>query len=458
MAHQNAPTETLDVLESSGRQLVATWHGGQVLQALPRSGRIVLGRGDEADIRIDHVAVSRKHATLLLDPPIRIEDHGSANGTKVAGTRIPAGVPSPVPRGALIQLGDVFVVISEDAAKAPPEGADSIVVCDPVMQRVFQIVAVAAQSKLSVLLLGETGVGKEVLAGRIHAQSPRVAKPFLKVNCAALVEALLEAELFGYERGAFTGAVQAKVGLLEAADGGTLFLDEVGELPLPTQAKLLRVLESGEVTRVGGLKPRIVDVRFVSATNRDLRDQVAAGRFREDLFFRLDGISIAIPSLRERPSEIVPLATSLLERAAADSGRSAPRISASAEQSLLAHAWPGNVRELRNVMQRSLLFCAGDVLEPSDLYFESMGLKASPSRPPPAPSGNAPSPSGATGARPPEVDDAREAKRRRVIQTLEQCVGNQTRAAEQLGITRRTLQHWLIELDIPRPRAGGGRT
>jgi two-component system, NtrC family, response regulator AtoC len=456
MDRRNAPTETVVVLESSGPQLVATWHGGHVHQALPRSGRIVLGRGDEADIRIDHVAVSRRHATLVLDPPLRIEDHGSANGTMVAGARIAAGVLTPIPRGSPVQLGEVFVMIQDAAAPSPPEASGGIVVCDPGMQRVFQIVGVAAQSKLSVLLLGETGVGKEVLAARLHAQSPRADKPFLKVNCAALVEALLEAELFGHERGAFTGAVQSKVGLLEATDGGTLFLDEVGELPLPTQAKLLRVLESGEVTRVGGLKPRTVDVRFVSATNRHLREQVAAGRFREDLFFRLDGISIEIPPLRERPSEIVALASSLLERAAFEAGRGAPTISAAAAEALLVHRWPGNVRELRNVMQRSLLFCAGDVLEPGDLYFESVGPRPTPSQPPAGSSGQPPS--GAMGARPVAADDAREAKRRRVIETLEQCGGNQTRAAELLGITRRTLQHWLIELDIPRPRAGGGRS
>jgi len=447
MDPREVATVALDAAQGSPSQLVVMWKGGHSVHVLPATGTMVLGRAADADIPIDDASMSRRHATLHLGSPIRIEDHGGPNGVVIAGKKLVQGVPTPIPAGALVHLGAVLIsLVEHQATAAAPKASSDLVVCDPVMQRVHQVLEVAGRSKMSLLLLGETGVGKEILAARVHAASPRADKPFLKVNCAALVESLLEAELFGYERGAFTGAVQAKAGLLEAASGGTLFLDEVGEMPLSTQAKLLRVLECGEVVRVGALKPRSVDVRFVSATNRDLREQVALGRFREDLFFRLDGVSVKIPPLRERRSEIVPIATWLLTQAAAAEGRSAPKLSEAAAARLTAHPWPGNVRELRNVMQRSLLFCSGDVLDATELHFDSMGYEA----PREAPAPDAPSPNTPEGPN--------DEKRRRVLETLEACGGNQTRAAEILGVSRRTLQTWLIELDIRRPRAGGGKS
>ncbi len=462
------------------RLVVLSGDGGQVVELPPR-GRLVIGRGEDADVRIEHASVSRKHALLHLDPELRIEDLGSSNGTRVGGTALTPHTPVAVPMNGLIELGSALLAVQSDASKseAPPaEGApdQSLVVASPTMQRVHQMLDVAARSKLSVLLLGETGVGKEVLATRIHRQSARAQKSFLKVNCAALVESLLESELFGYEKGAFTGAHAAKVGLLEGAHEGTLFLDEVGELPLTTQAKLLRVLESGEVTRIGSLKPRAVDVRFVAATNRDLRDYVRQGRFRQDLFFRLDGVSIHIPPLRERPEEVAPLAEAFLREAATQMEKGRMRFSPAAITRLAQHAWPGNVRELRNVVQRAALFAPGEIVDAGDLHFEGVGSPAAGPAPltadrwaaPPAPAASPwrdaadigaptmPPPMMPTAPVPvvpgPGTGSPDDEERARILRALTQVGGNQTKAAELLGISRRTLINRMITLGLPRPR------
>jgi transcriptional regulator with PAS, ATPase and Fis domain len=447
-------------------RLVVMWNGGSLTRDLPPKGRFVLGRGNDADVRIDHTSVSRRHAVLVLDDAMRVEDLGSSNGTWVAGRRLEPNASSPVTPGMLIELGTVLLIVQgppkDVRPSAPP--TSGVVVVDKQMQRVYELIDVVARSTMSVILLGETGVGKEVLATRVHERSPRASRPFLKINCAALVESLLEAELFGYERGAFTGAVQSKAGLLEGATGGTLFLDEVGELPPTTQAKLLRVLESGEVTRIGALKPKPIDVRFVSATNRDLKDFVAAGRFRQDLFFRLDGMSIHVPPLRERTNDIAALAHAFVRDACASAGRPPLRLSDEALARLLQHPWPGNVRELKNVMARSVLLCRGEVIEPADLRFEAMG--AAPSSAPPRFATPAPfamprsdpppnvappvQPSGPPGRYAP--DAIPEQERRRIIDALEKSAGNQTRAAKLLGISRRTLLNRLDALGLPRPR------
>jgi transcriptional regulator with GAF, ATPase, and Fis domain len=209
----------------------------------------------------------------------------------------------------------------------PPPRANEppVVIVDDAMRELHRIVDLVAKGDLSVVLLGETGTGKDVLADALHRRSPRSGAAYVRLNCAALPDALLESELFGYERGAFTGAVQAKPGLLEIADGGSLFLDEIGELPLTVQAKLLRVLENGEITRVGGLRARRVNVRIICATNRDLGAQVRSGAFRQDLYFRLNGITLTIPPLRTRRSEIAPLAREFVQEACRHAGRPTSR-------------------------------------------------------------------------------------------------------------------------------------
>ncbi len=323
-------------------------------------------------------------------------------------------------------------------------GADgtlvNVIVADPAMQRLYRLVERLAAGGISVLLLGETGVGKEIVAEAVHRLSPRADKPFLRLNCAAFTETLLESELFGYEKGAFSGAVQSKPGLLETAQGGTVFLDEVGEMPLSLQAKLLRVIEERRVMRVGGLKDRPIDVRFVAATNRDLQGEIAAGRFRQDLYYRLDGMSLVIPPLRERRGEIAELAQLFVAKATPP-GQRPPSLSAAALALLSAYEWPGNIRELRNVIERAVLLCGDELITPEHLPVEKMKTSFVREAAPPSP---------ARVADEAVVDGDDE--RQRVIDALQQCAGNQTHAARLLGISRGTLLARLDAYKLPRPR------
>jgi two-component system, NtrC family, response regulator AtoC len=317
------------------------------------------------------------------------------------------------------------------------------------MARAYDLATRSANSTINVLLSGETGVGKEVLAQYIHDSSPRAGKPMLCLNCAALTETLLESELFGYEKGAFTGAVASKAGLLETAQGGTIFLDELGELPAVTQAKLLRVIERREVTRLGGLKPRALNVRFISATHRDLED--ASSSFRRDLFFRLNGINIVLPPLRERRVEIPGLAAQFVSSISAELGREPePAISDRAMALLTTYAWPGNIRELRNVIERALVLCAGSDILPEHLPLERMSERADRSE------SLVTLPRAAASDAAPSGDDQRwQFDRQRILEALSACAGNQSRAAQLLGMPRRTLVSKLDYYRIARPQKSG---
>jgi transcriptional regulator with GAF, ATPase, and Fis domain len=330
--------------------------------------------------------------------------------------------------------------------------AGAAVVRDPGMRRVYELVDRVAVGVISILILGETGVGKDVIASAIHDRSPRRAKPLLRLNCATLVENLLESELFGHEAGAFTGARQAKAGLLEAADGSTVFLDEVGEMPPAIQAKLLRVIEAREVTRIGSLTPRKVDVRFLSATNRDLKAAVEKGQFREDLFYRLAGATIRVPPLRERRAEVEPLAHLFAAEAARQLGRSTPfTLAPAAAQELVEYEWPGNVRELRNAIDRAALLTDSDLLDVSLFEF------ASRSKPPASEAPVGPiMPSFPAASRVPTLTKVPGDERARIESALAACAGNQTRAAAILGIARRTLVKKLGRHELPRPRKRPG--
>jgi DNA-binding NtrC family response regulator len=330
------------------------------------------------------------------------------------------------------------------------------------MRELYAMAARAAAGTSNVLILGETGVGKEKLAEAVHRASPRAGKPFVAVNCAALSESVVESELFGHERGAFTGANQAKVGLIEAAAGGTLFLDEIGEMPLSIQAKLLRVIEARQVLRVGATQPRPVDIRLVAATNRDLEEEVEEKRFREDLYFRLNVITLEIPPLRERVEEIGPLARLFLGRLAEGANRPAPALSAEALAVLEDYAWPGNVRELRNVVERAFVLCTGTEIRPEHLPVEkirrvrrkatdpSVELPAGVASGTPGEPSVDPSPPGGS---PPPVRNLKELERQAILDALERCHFNQTRAAELLEMPRRTFCKRMKEYGIPRPRA-----
>jgi DNA-binding NtrC family response regulator len=328
--------------------------------------------------------------------------------------------------------------------------AGHALVQDPVMERVQAMADRAAAGTINVLIVGETGVGKEVLAERVHKRSPRASRPFLCLNCASLSEHLLESELFGHERGAFTGASDAKPGLLETAPGGTVFLDEVGELPFPLQAKLLRVLETRLVTRVGGLKARSIDVRFVAATNRNLEEEVAAGRFRRDLYFRLNGMTLHIPPLRSRRAEIAPLARIFLQQFAEPLERPTPRLSREAQRILEGFIWPGNIRELRNMMERAVLLSTGEEILPEHLPLDTMATTL----PPPAQSTR--STQEMTPLAPGiGVEDGGgdfEDEREKILRVLAECGGNQTRAARLLNMARSTLVLRLNSYQVARPR------
>jgi len=332
------------------------------------------------------------------------------------------------------------------------------------LARLEPIVTRVAAGTITVLLLGETGVGKDVLARTIHARSPRASKPIVCINCAALSESLLESELFGHEKGAFTGATHEKHGLIEAAAGGTVFLDEIGEMPLSVQAKLLRVIEQREVLRVGAVAPRSVDVRFLAATNRDLDVEVAEKRFRQDLYFRLNAISLVIPPLRDRLDEIEPLARGFIAEACQRAGLRAPvALDPDALALLKNYRWPGNIRELRNVIERAVLLCGDGVIQLVHLPTEKMGaLLPPPSRLPtgiahlairspvaprsvPAPRQTLPTMSG-------EEPSGAEIERARIVAALEQCGGNQSDAARALGISRSTLISRIQTYGLPRPR------
>jgi len=299
---------------------------------------------------------------------------------------------------------------------------------DPAMRPVVEAIEKVARTSATVLLLGESGTGKEVAARAIHHQSPRAAKPFMAINCAALSEQLLESELFGHEKGAFTGATERKRGRLELSDGGTFFLDEVGELKPELQAKLLRVLQERRFERVGGSRTLEVDVRWIAATNRDLRQMIDDGRFREDLYHRLAVFPIKLPPLRDRKVDLLPLARALLEGIARDLKRGMPRLTPAAEQRLEAAGWRGNVRELANTLERAAILADGDAIDASHIWVEDGAPRAAPASD--------------------EVRPLADLEREAILHALDVVGGNRKRAAELLGIGERTLYDRLKKYDV----------
>ncbi len=334
-------------------------------RSVPFQREMTVGTGEQCDVRLEDPFVSSAHLKLERRGGwVVARDLGSKNGLFLGGVRV---WEAELPLDRPLQIGESELVLIRHRDQEPV-AFEGLIGNDPVFRRVFETVERIAPSTAAVAVFGESGTGKELVARAIHNRSPRSAKTFLPVNCGAFSPQLVESELFGHEKGAFTGAERQRKGAFEEADGGTLFLDEVGELPLEMQAKLLRAVESGEIKRVGSSRPIHVDVRVVAATNRDLRQEIREGRFREDLYWRLTVIPLQLPPLRARRGDLRPLISHFLHMF---SPPGAPvSLSKEAEQRLLDHDWPGNVRELKNTLHRSLMLRQGERIEERDIHFD----------------------------------------------------------------------------------------
>ena len=405
-----------NALQRAGYEVASAEDGPQALEVAPQTDLVLL------DVRLPGMSglevlerLKRDHPALpiiLLTAFIDVRD--AVNAIKTGALDY---LEKPVDLDELIAAVDDALAqdgrpVTQDSGELIlPEG---VVAESPAMRQAFQEAARVAPTEASALVLGESGTGKEVVAQFIHDQSPRRDKALVRVDCGALPENLIEAELFGHEKGAYTGADHARAGRFEEADGGTLFLDEVGEIPLSLQPKLLGVLETGGFRRIGGSRPLHSDVRLIAATNRDLETEVREDRFREDLYFRLNVFAITVPPLRERRDDILPLTAKFLEGYH-------KRLSPAAERLLMAYDWPGNVRELRNVITRAAIMAHGETILPGDL-------------PPALQKAENKSDGGSV-----LVGDMEEIQRRAILEALDKTGGNKSRAAELLGISRRNL-------------------
>jgi transcriptional regulator with PAS, ATPase and Fis domain len=459
----------------AGARLIVHGPDGTAID-LTLDQRTTLGRAAGNDVVLDDPGVSRKHAILELrdDGRYAVNDLGSANGTYLNDRRLI--VPATLRGGDVVRLGSTLVTFVEDTEEAvdildsfeEATAAGKERPSEPVllgtgqaMSAVFRLIEKAAASPIAVLIEGETGTGKELIARGIHFASERSSAPFLAVNCAALPETLLESELFGSRRGAYTGATHDRRGLFEAADGGTIFLDEVGEMPVAMQPKLLRVLQEGQITPIGDTRPHRVDVRVISATNRDLAAEVAGGNFREDLYYRLAAFPIHVPSLRDRREDIPLLAERMLAVAAQRHHKRVRGIDPLALEALLRFDWPGNVRELENELQRAVaLALDGETIGLAHLSSRLRGESALAA----AAGAAASSPGAASGAPAATHRDTVDPEAARVTaplraargafeaqyiaEVLRRESGNVARAAQTLGLSRAALHKKLKEYGL----------
>ncbi|MDB4945819.1 MAG: hypothetical protein JWP97_5353 [Labilithrix sp.] len=453
MRAEEAATE-LDADEAEGASLAGAYlvhqaHGSLEVLPLVPGATLVIGRGAEADIRVDSPKASRRHAQVTLSSGhVLVEDLGSRNGTRV-GAEILRSAVRAARSGETVQVGPLELLVAradraltyQSAAPAPDDrnddgisAGDAVIVADAAMTKLFKVIRRVAVANAVVLVRGETGAGKEIVAARLHAESARADGPYVRVSCASIPGPLLESELFGHERGAFTGADRRRIGWFEAASGGTLLLDEIGELPLELQAKLLRVLEERAISRVGGTQTIPVDVRVICATHRDLEAMVAAGTFRQDLYFRLTTFILEVPPLRERRGEILLLADMFARRFARSAGVAPPRLTPDAVALLHAHPWPGNVRELRNAIEHGVVMADGGAIEAAHLP-RSVGGGAL------AAAGAPPSSSGLR-------DRMEEVERAALVAALAAENGNRTRAASRLSMSRRAVIYKMIKYGL----------
>lgn len=424
-----------DTLETAGHSVVTAADGNAALEALGREDIGIVVSDMQMQPMDGHTLLRKVRAERPELPFVIITAYGTIEKA-VTAMRDGASdyLVKPFEAQVLVELIERY--------RVPDIEQGGLVAADPVSLELAELARRVAASEATVLLSGESGTGKEVYARYIHEHSSRASGPFVAINCAAIPDNMLEAVLFGHDKGAFTGAVGAHAGKFEQAQGGTLLLDEISEMDLGLQAKLLRVLQEREVERVGGKTTIRLDVRVLATTNRSLRDEVEAGNFREDLFYRLNVFPLALPPLRERLGDIVPLAERLLERHA--TGRRAnPVIADGARRRLEAHGWPGNVRELDNLLQRTLIMLTSDRIDTDDLRFEA---------PAPAPADTTSHP--AAGSAAPLQTELRDREHQIILDALASA-GSRKAAAEQLGISPRTLRYKLARLreagiDIPR--------
>ncbi|MBU3696435.1 sigma-54 dependent transcriptional regulator [Dechloromonas sp.] len=417
-----------DTLELAGRAYVAVDGGEAALQALQTQAFSIV----VSDVRMmpmDGITLLKEIRARLPHLPVVLMTAYAEVEKAVDAMRAGACdfLLKPFEPSALLShIGRYELVASEDG--------DSVVMNDPASVDLFAIARRVAQTDATVLLTGESGVGKEVVARYIHRHSARRDGPFVAINCAAIPDSLLEATLFGYEKGAFTGAQQAQAGKFEQAQDGTLLLDEVTEMPMGLQAKLLRVLQEREVERVGGKKPVSLNIRIIATSNREMAEAVARGLFREDLYYRLNVFPVAIPALRERPLDIVPIAKHFLIEHGARFGRTGVGLASGAEAALTAHAWPGNVRELENVIQRALILATGSRIEADD-------LRLMPAlRPVQTCVGDA---NETLPVVEKKVDNMKDLEREHILKTLAEVGGSRKAAIDRLGISERTLRYKL---------------
>jgi two-component system response regulator FlrC len=422
-------------------------HATDIAQALA-----VLRSGRGADLLMVDVALDIRDLVARLEAEhihVPIVACGTGTDARAAVAAIHAGAKEyiPLPPDAEL-IAAVLAAVADDGRE--------LIYRDDAMARVVKLALQVAPSEASVLITGESGTGKEVLARYVHGRSSRAKKPFICVNCAAIPEQLLESELFGHEKGAFTGAVARRVGKFEEANGGTLLLDEISEMDVRLQAKLLRAIQERVIDRVGGARPVSIDIRILATSNRNLAEAVRDGSFREDLLFRLNVVNLKIPPLRERPADVIELAQYFIRKYAAANGVPARSLSAEARRTLSINYWPGNVRELENTMHRAVLMASGPEIGPEAILAPDGGRLD-------AQRGTASVAHAALAAE--QVSRAlvgrtvAEVERDLILETLKHCLGNRTHAANVLGISIRTLRNKLNEYaadGVPVPPPGGG--
>ena len=422
-------------------------HAADIAQALA-----VLRSGRGADLLMVDVAINIRELVAGLEAEhihAPIVACGTATDARAAVAAIHAGAKEyiPLPPDAEL-IAAVLAAVADDRR--------DLIYRDEAMARVVKLAQQVAASEASVLITGDSGTGKEVLARHVHVRSGRARKPLICVNCAAIPETLLESELFGHEKGAFTGAVARRIGKFEEANGGTLLLDEISEIDVRLQAKLLRAIQERVIDRVGGTRPVPIDIRIIATSNRNLAEAVREGTFREDLLFRLNVVNLKIPPLRERPADVIELAEHFVKKYAAANGVTARPLSQEARRTLTLNYWPGNVRELENTMHRAVLMASGDEIGP-DAILTPDGARLDQQKSAPAVAHAAFAAEqvsrGLVGRTVAEVE------RDLILETLKHCLGNRTHAANVLGISIRTLRNKLNEYaadGLPVPPPGGG--